>query len=84
VNDFLIKAVQDLGVSTVLLLCLSLVLYRLAQRLMPMAASLVDAHISFVRSQSATNERLERLLENVVSQVQSLDARLERLEERQK
>ena len=83
-NDFLIKAVQDLGVSTVLLLCLSLVLYRLAQRLMPMAASLVDAHISFVRSQSDTNERLERLLENVVSQVQSLDARLERLEERQK
>jgi len=83
-NEFLIKAVQDLGVSTVLLLCLSLVLYRLAQRLMPMAASLVDAHISFVRSQSATNERLERLLENVVSQVQSLDARLERLEERQK
>lgn len=81
-NDLLVKAVQDLGVSTVLLLCLSGVLYRLAQRLMPMAASLVDAHISFVRSQSATNERLERLLENVVSQVQSLDERLERLEGR--
>jgi len=83
-NDFLIKAVQDLGVSTVLLLCLSLVLYRLAQRVLPMAADLVDAHISFVRSQAATNERLERLLEQVVGQVQVLDKRLARLEERYK
>jgi len=37
-----------------------------------------------VRSQAATNERLERLLEQVVGQVQVLDKRLARLEERYK
>jgi hypothetical protein len=75
-------AIKDVGVPTVLLVSLCVVIYKLALRAMPMAAQLVDAHVGFVRSQADTNKRLEALLQNLVSQVASLDERIGRLEKK--
>jgi len=42
----------------------------------------VESHLEFLRSQAATNMRLEKLLHEIVQQVASLDERIERLEKR--
>lgn len=78
----IMDAIKDVGVPTVLLVSLCVVIYKLALRAMPMAAQLVDAHVGFVRSQADTNKRLEALLQNLVSQVASLDERIGRLEKK--
>jgi hypothetical protein len=82
VTELIMDAIKDVGVPTVLLVGLCVVIYKLALRAMPMAAQLVDAHVGFVRSQADTNKRLEALLQNLVSQVASLDERIGRLEKR--
>jgi len=82
VTELIMDAIKDVGVPTVLLVSLCVVIYKLALRAMPMAAQLVDAHVGFVRSQADTNKRLEALLQNLVSQVASLDERIGRLEKR--
>ena len=81
-ESVIMDAIKDVGVPTVLLVGLCVVIYKLALRAMPMAAQLVDAHVGFVRSQADTNKRLEELLQNLVSQVASLDERIGRLEKR--
>lgn len=81
-TELIMDAIKDVGVPTVLLVSLCVVIYKLALRAMPMAAQLVDAHVGFVRSQADTNKRLEALLQNLVSQVASLDERIGRLEKR--
>jgi hypothetical protein len=82
VTELIMDAIKDVGVPTVLLVGLCVVIYKLALRAMPMAAQLVDAHVGFVRSQADTNKRLEALLQNLVSQVASLDERIGRLEKK--
>jgi hypothetical protein len=82
VTELIMDAIKDVGVPTVLLVSLCVVIYKLALRAMPMAAQLVDAHVGFVRSQADTNKRLEALLQNLVSQVASLDERIGRLEKK--
>lgn len=81
-ESVIMDAIKDVGVPTVLLVSLCVVIYKLALRAMPMAAQLVDAHVGFVRSQADTNKRLEELLQNLVSQVASLDERIGRLEKK--
>lgn len=81
-TELIMDAIKDVGVPTVLLVSLCVVIYKLALRAMPMAAQLVDAHVGFVRSQADTNKRLEELLQNLVSQVASLDERIGRLEKK--
>ncbi|UCC71863.1 MAG: hypothetical protein JSV86_16030 [Gemmatimonadota bacterium] len=81
-TELIMDAIKDVGVPTVLLVSLCVVIYKLALRAMPMAAQLVDAHVGFVRSQADTNKRLEALLQNLVSQVASLDERIGRLEKK--
>ena len=81
-ESVIMDAIKDVGVPTVLLVSLCVVIYKLALRAMPMAAQLVDAHVGFVRSQADTNKRLEALLQNLVSQVASLDERIGRLEKK--
>ena len=81
-TELIMDAIKDVGVPTVLLVGLCVVIYKLALRAMPMAAQLVDAHVGFVRSQADTNKRLEALLQNLVSQVASLDERIGRLEKK--
>ena len=81
-TELIMDAIKDVGVPTILLVSLCVVIYKLALRAMPMAAQLVDAHVGFVRSQADTNKRLEELLQNLVSQVASLDERIGRLEKK--
>lgn len=77
-----IEAVRELGVSTVLLLGLSGVLWRILRKAGPVMTRVVESHLEFLRSQAATNMRLEKLLHEIVQQVASLDERIERLEKR--
>lgn len=76
------QAVQDLGVSTVLLLGLSALIWRVLRKAGPLMTRVVESHLEFLRSQAATNMRLEKLLHEIVQQVASLDERIERLENR--
>lgn len=78
--DQIIAAVQELGVSTVLLLGLSGVLWRVLRKAGPLMTKVVESHLEFLRSQAATNMRLEKLLHEIVQHIESLDARIERLE----
>lgn len=80
--DTAIEAVRELGVSTVLLLGLSAVLWRVLRKAGPLMTKVVESHLEFLRSQAATNMRLEKLLHEIVQQVASLDERIERLEKR--
>ena len=80
--DTAIEAVRELGVSTVLLLGLSGVLWRILRKAGPVMTKVVESHLQFLSSQAATNMRLEKLLHEIVQHIESLDARIERLENR--
>lgn len=80
--DQIIDAVKELGVSTVLLLGLSGVLWRVLRKAGPVMTKVVESHLEFLRSQAATNMRLEKLLHEIVQHIESLDARIERLEQK--
>ena len=80
--ELALEAVREVGVSTVLLLGLTGVLLRLARKSGPVLSRVVESHLEFLRSQAATNTRLEKLLHELVQQVASLDERIERLERR--
>jgi cobalamin biosynthesis protein CbiD len=77
-----IQAVQELGVSTVLLLGLSALIWRVLRKAGPLMSRVVESHLEFLRSQASTNMRLEKLLHELVQQVASLDERIERLEQK--
>ncbi|MEK9797561.1 MAG: hypothetical protein VW713_12565, partial [Alphaproteobacteria bacterium] len=60
------QAVQELGISTVLLLGLSGFLWHVVRKAGPIMSRVVESHLEFLRSQAATNMRLEKLLHEIV------------------